>query len=200
MYLIPRPRFARHREKIHLKNKNISDLTIKRNYKNNLLWPKFSHFFTSLDGPPVKTGGQSSFVTNCKNLVKALFLLDLPNFKKTVAIKSCDSFFKIHRATNGLPPSLSVFFLKNTIYVFIFVFPYLFRMDETAVKVYNLKIGHYHTNSPENGLNKNRGVCCWCGRHRMQIFLKKQNGWHQGQWECLDKISCVQKIRRNSLR
>ena len=61
-------------------------------------------------------------------------------------------------------------------------------------------MGHYHTTSPENGLNKKRGICVFCGRHRMQIFLEKFNVWHQGQWKCIDKISCEKYIKRYNLK
>jgi len=45
-------------------------------------------------------------------------------------------------------------------------------------------MGYFHTNSPENGLNKKRHICLKCKRNRMEIFMIRINSWHQGQWQC----------------
>lgn len=45
-------------------------------------------------------------------------------------------------------------------------------------------MGYFHTSSPENGRNRKRHVCLFCGRHREERFMEIFNHWHQRQWKC----------------
>lgn len=56
-------------------------------------------------------------------------------------------------------------------------------------------MGAYHTRHPENGRNKKRHRCRKCGRKIMEIFMRKVNDWHQGQWECHEYVARYKCLR-----